>query len=425
LSEYNRRKNLNYSAKEFFEKVFYPLFYDHPKYLQWITNSPFVQGIRKGAYPTQQERKEKFTRLIEKLSSQRPDASIAIGYPSLDEIATTSGQITNLKLPLKEDDYYASWIGGGLGVGVQGGYSIYFEEPEILWKIHEGWNVYREHLNNLDKLRPNQIETWNGQWIVHFLQEDYSSSLLFSPFEATKDGGLEVPTQRWTEILLSIANNISGRTLNGYVFNLGQTNTTIGFIPFNLPQLKKPVQFYIDLFGKNEYLDNGKLIRSLYGTRFGFAAACEMGVIGVRALEPKDLRQYMTEQSKKVRLPDYSRADNEQQISFKTYQTWLLAMLDNKQLWDKANEAAQAYIQYEGEAKKLTTKNFRLVEEVFDSTSKRKFIEENIPLLKASSIAASAINKLVEEINSMPEDSFKYFLTLIKFRYSFIKSQTK
>jgi hypothetical protein len=422
IKEYNRRNNTSYSAKEFFEREFYPLFYDHPKYMQWITNSPFVQGIRKGSYPTSEERKEKLDRLKEKLQSQQADASIAIGYPSLDEMATTSGQITNLNLPFSDEDYYASWLGGGLGVGVQGGYSIYFDQPEILYKIYEGWNLYRRFLNEYDNLRPNQIETWNGQWLSHVLSEDYNPNELFAPFEIAVSGSykglLEVATQRWTEILIAIATVSSVRILNGYIFNLGKTNTTIGFIPFQLPEIRKPVQFYIELFGENEYLNNAKLIRSLYGTAFGFVTACQMGVIGVRALEPKDLHTYIADPHKKGKLPNYEKADDKQNISFKTYQTWLLAMLDNKQLWDIAGKAADNLINYEKGAGKVRTDRSNDVKTLLSSNQQKAFISALTTLVQKGNDIKDLV-ELAEIVNSkLHESNVPYFITLLRFRYA-------
>ena len=121
LDAYNEKYKCNYSAKQFFIEKYFELFFNHEKYMQWVTNSPFVQGIKKGVAPTPEERKTKLETLVNKIATNDADASIAIGFPSLDLIASTSGQITNLKLPLKEDDVYLSWIGGGLGVGVQSG----------------------------------------------------------------------------------------------------------------------------------------------------------------------------------------------------------------------------------------------------------------------------------------------------------------
>ena len=40
LNAYNKRESTNLSAKEFFEKIFIPIFYDHPKYMMTGGNSP-------------------------------------------------------------------------------------------------------------------------------------------------------------------------------------------------------------------------------------------------------------------------------------------------------------------------------------------------------------------------------------------------
>ncbi|MBL0025290.1 MAG: hypothetical protein IPO98_09925 [Saprospiraceae bacterium] len=43
LNAYNNKYKKELSPKEFFIDEYFELFYNHPKYLQWITNSPFVQ----------------------------------------------------------------------------------------------------------------------------------------------------------------------------------------------------------------------------------------------------------------------------------------------------------------------------------------------------------------------------------------------
>lgn len=50
--------------------------------------------------------------------------SIAIGYPSIEVNATTSGQLTDLKMNTSKEDIFLSWIGGALGITVSGGVSI-------------------------------------------------------------------------------------------------------------------------------------------------------------------------------------------------------------------------------------------------------------------------------------------------------------
>ena len=42
LLAYNRKFGTHYDAKTFFTEQYFPLFFDHEKYMQWVTNSPFV-----------------------------------------------------------------------------------------------------------------------------------------------------------------------------------------------------------------------------------------------------------------------------------------------------------------------------------------------------------------------------------------------
>src|SRR5690606_18765217 len=109
---------------------------------------------------------------------------------------------------------------------------------------------------------------------------------------------------------------------------------------------------YSELFGENDFLDSTTKISKMYGTAHSFRSACQKGVIGTSALEPKDLAQYMQTRQGKTKTPDFVKADQEKTISFKVYQTWLLAMLNNKELWDHANDAAQAYLEYVEGSKK-------------------------------------------------------------------------
>ena len=61
LKAYNKKYKKELSPKEFFEQEYFELFFNHPKYMQWPTNSPFVQ-MKKGRKPhllNPKERKEK------------------------------------------------------------------------------------------------------------------------------------------------------------------------------------------------------------------------------------------------------------------------------------------------------------------------------------------------------------------------------
>ena len=415
LEAYNKKHSTNYDAKSFFVDVYHPLFFDSNKYLQWVTNSPFVQ-MKKGQKVetlTSDERMEKLQEFIAKVDeSKSPDSSIAPGYPASEEkeFATTSGQVTNLDLSVSKEDYYLSWIGSSLGIGLQGGLSILFSNHEILLDVFEGWKLYRKALDETDKLAGNKVNTWNGQWLAHRYDKGnyYAEQPMagFNPFETSKEGMMSIATQTWTKLLIGITRQFSSPKMMGYVYSFGQTNTTLGFIPFNLEHIRRPIELYQRLFGEDE----GRKAEELWGTEKGLRACCQKGAIGIEAMQPKGLKQYMIA-DKGAKMPKY---DEKQIISFHTYQIWLLAMLNNQEMWDKSLEFAKALKSYAESGKKGRTTNSRQIDEVLGATNKRSFMEalSNI----ASDIAGiESIQDIAMTVNSMPTDNVPYFLTLVRF----------
>src|ERR1700761_9181372 len=114
LQAFNAKHDLSLAAKEFFDEYYFKRFFDHPKYMQWITNSPFVQ-MKTGQKPhllTTDERREKLANLHTKVAAGYREASIAIGYPASEEndYASTSGLVSDIAVPLHEEDIYLSWL---------------------------------------------------------------------------------------------------------------------------------------------------------------------------------------------------------------------------------------------------------------------------------------------------------------------------
>jgi hypothetical protein len=418
LEAYNEKYSSNYTAKDFFVEKYFNLFFDHEKYMQWVTNSPFVQGIKKGVAPTATERKLKLEILVNKISFNEADASIAIGFPSLDLTASTSGQITSMNLPLKEEDVYLSWIGSGFGVGVQSGLSLLFDNKQILLDLYDGWQLYREFLNKIPQLRGNQINTWNGQWIAHRYNKTTfdanNPTASFDPFGAMKDGGLEATTQSWTKVLVGIARNYPNTLMTAYVYSLGQTNITVGFVPFELPRIRQPFELYAKYFGTTK----PEQVEQLFGTAFGFTKACQMGAIGINALEPKGFKDTL----EKGIVPKYNDKDEEKTINFNTYQIWLLAMLNNEQLWEKAQHIAQilsSYSSSDTNAKKVKSQE---VTNLLASVNKKQFIEGLTTIVKGS-LDINSLSEIAELVNVMPIDNVPYFLTLIRFQYAVVNKK--
>lgn len=415
LEAYNEKYKSNYSAKQFFVEKYFTLFFDHGKYMQWVTNSPFVQGIKKGVTPTTQERKIKLDTLVDKISKNDADASIAIGFPSLDLIASTSGQITSMKLPLNEEDVYLSWIGGGFGVGVQSGLSLLFADKRILLDLFEGWQLYRDYLNKTPELRGNQINTWNGQWLAHrYNKRTYTPAnptASFDAFGTMKDGGMELNTQAWTKVLVGIARTYPDTTLTAYVYSLGQTNITVGFIPFELPRIRQPYELYEKYFNTTD----SEKVEQIFGTAIGFTKACQMGAIGVNALEPKGFRDSFD----KGVIPKYNPNDEEKKINFNTYQIWLLSMLNNEELWEKSLQIATTLNDYSMSDKNAKKVKSQEVSNLLASVNKKQFIEGLTSIVKGSDNSELLIS-IAEIVHSMPIDNVPYFLTLIRFQYAVV-----
>lgn len=450
LNAWNSKYQKEYSGKDFFEKEYFPLFFDHPKYMQWITNSPFVQ-MKKGQKPnllTHEERLEKLNDLYAKIDSGFRDASIAIGFPASEEkeFATTSGQVTDLNLEADTEEVYLSWIGGGLGIGVAGGYSIFFDHPQILLTLYDGWSVYRRFLNapTLDKMRGNQINTWNGQWLNYaFSGDDFEENPDFgylSTFDVFNQNEklIEVNTIFWAKFYFNLSENLSDEMVMAYVYSLGQTNKTMGFIPFRFHQGRSVLDIYKKLFGLNDALAQKKDYENLFGIHI--KRACELGAIGLQALEPKGLREFFD----KAKMPNYSSAtispqkgeapeiyeerrakankkDYENLISFRTYKTWLLAMITKNKQEDLhySEEVAKALKKYRADAKKRDRANL-IENELLQAKTKKQFLDGLANLIKDVDPEMSETFKtLRDKVHLMTAEDFGYFVVLLKFDYAY------
>ena len=427
LDAYNEREHTSYDAKTFFIEKYYPLFFDAEKYMMTGGNSPFENPkiswekmiFGKLPYETKEKRRERFCKFISKVEENEADMSIAMGYSCLDINASTSGQVTNMELKVSKDEVYLSWIGVSLGVGIKGGLSILFSNPSLLLSIYDGWAFYRAALDNNQNLKGNKIASWNGQWLAHRYDKrafDAENPMAdFNPYVSDKDASMSIAVQSWTKILVNLSQNFSNQNLMGYVYSLGQTNITIGFIPFILSQIRRPIDLYIRFFG----MKDGRQAEEFYGTAFGFDKACQSGAIGVRALEPKGLKEYM----EKGKLPKY--IDNEEQtIKFHTYQTWIMAMLNNEDLWVQSENFAHVLKEYSVGSRNAKTDRANKVKTLLGTLNKKEFIR-NLTDIVSEVDNASKIMEIAKAVNDMPTDNVPYFLTLIRFHYAAIINLNK
>lgn len=506
LKEYNRRNQSDYSPKEFFEDEFFRIFFDHPKYLWWVQNSEFTQGLSsdknnllifneklknpqnktlllnteeevtniekqllsnkdvrsfkktKGKNGTsfkvyyfldKKERQTCLTKFTSKINKGARDMSVIIGSPASEEneFATTSGMVTDLDTKLSLNDVYLSWIGGALIVGVSGGVGILFDDPEICYETFEGWKVYRKYLNDpvLERLRPNQIHSWNGQWLTFKLGRDYRSDFNFDSlkgkeiFKITSEK-IEIETVPWTKLFFSLSNRFPNGEKLGNIFSLGQTNKTFGFFPFYLKSARRLVDIYQKLFTEESYALNTTQFESLFGKHI--KRACELGAIGLQALEPKNLTKYFGKDSNlRLKEPNYSRKKNESDedfsqrfnnlkekdnlnlITFQTYKTWLIAMIskNKEELLEYTTNIAKALVKYREGARKLDRKNL-LEKQLFATTKKRDFLTALNAIVTDSTVKDEIIQQ-VKELRDraflMNDEDFSYLALLLKFDYAY------
>lgn len=422
LNAYNNKYGTAYDARTFFVEKFYPLFFDHNKYMMTAGNSPLenpklswddmIKG--KKPYETAEQRDKRYHKFMEKADAGYADAGIARGFPSLDENATTSGQVTDLVLPMASDEIFLSWLGDGLGVGVQGGLSILFDKDEILLDIFEGWTHYRNMLNATDMLKGNQINTWNGNWLANYYGRNYDEcdpTNGIEPNGQTSKETLSLDTQSWTRILIAIASKFPDEVLTGYVYSIGQTNTTAGMIPFALKQIARPQELYVKYFG----MKHGRDAEKLWGTAMGFRTACTNGAIGVEAMEPNGLRKYM---GNNPALPPRPK-DEKQEIEFNVYKIWILAMLNNDELWSRSERLAALLKEASTDKNKpLSTKNNNLVENLLKSANKKQFMTALADVITFfDGEEKQDIMEIAKTVNVMPSDNAPYFMALLRLNY--------
>lgn len=198
----------------------------------------------------------------------------------------------------------------------------------------------------------------------------------------------------------------------GYVYGLGQTNTTIGFIPFELPQIATPRELYVKLFG----MESSRAAAALFGTAVGFERCCQRGSIGLRAMEPSGLREIMDGRKTLKYKPD----DPASQIQFQTYITWIMAMLNNEELREVARDLAQELRTYVQESKQGKTDRDNQVKAILGARNRTAFNDQILPVVHELG-DQSKLYQVYTLINgTIPVDNVPYFLGLFRVEYAVI-----
>jgi hypothetical protein len=424
------------TARQFFDERLYPLFFEPEKMLQWVPNSPFVQQVSAAERQRQPGRSVRDIQLgrLHQLAAGvavggAADASFVVGYPAAGAAATTSGQVSDNTPAPDPEQVYCSWLGAALGIGTAGAVTLLLQEASILWALVEGWTHYRALLDQYPALKGHQVETWNGRWLVHALSPAYDPAqpLLgfdFAQLLATRGSTQAIVPQPWVPLLVALAQHLPAPHVMAYIYALNKTNRTIGFIPLYLAEIRTLPAACHHLFELTGAGPGWAALAQAYETRLGLAAACESGSVGLVALEPARLRQYVPVPAGAVRTPAQGR---QQEI----YHLWLQAMLQKDapsapvSLSDAADQLAESLLafarhettQQRGRGK---TENPQLVERVLAAPSLTRFVAQLTELLVAAPATAAylpAFEEAVKLAAAMPAPQFSLFVALLRFRY--------
>lgn len=356
--------------------------------------------------------------------------SIYVGAPAKDIEGTTSGQVSSIDIAIDSDEMYASWIGEALAIGVNGGFVMLIDNDEILWNLYIGWKYYRKYLSQTPNIKDKQIETWNGQWLSHCLSKSFDENYPEDNLNIEPEnvqGKLAIPTIKWTSVMLSLSRRFSNSQMIAYAYNLSQTNTTLGFINLYLKEIHEIYEIQDQLI-----LESDKTILSDFDIEkfepfFYFKDACAFGTIGLKALEPAKLREFMPKGSVLyAQGKDYKFKDEESHFNYKLFKIWIYAMLNKKEIIQLANQLALILLKHEHSNKEENrgkTGKGEQVKKVIESRYFKEFAE-NIKLLvnkENSSKLEEIVQKSYLEITT---DNFPLFLTLVRFQYQIHKSNS-
>ncbi|MCB0534609.1 MAG: hypothetical protein KDD14_20570 [Saprospiraceae bacterium] len=459
LATWNLREGKNLSAREFFDEVLFPLFFDDERHLMHVANSPFFQSVSaKDLLSGKREPEIRRENLHQSVATKKPNASFFVGFAAENTSATTSGQMTVMPgkpvnapvlenplsperqtptiLAIDPEEIYASWIGEGLAAGVGGGFYLLIDQEDLLWGIFEGWKVYRKYLMQTPNLKGRQIETWNGQWLAHWLDGGDADTLKIEPVkkveQKTKQEHWAVPTLEWTKLVLALCRRFPGKMMTIYAYNLSQTNTTLGFLNLNLPEVYRLYELRDKIFiNQPDSVLNYQEIADLEPL-FSFKPACKFGLIGLRAIEPKKLREYLPQNDPK-RNKDLNLSKEEYHKQFLIFKLWICAMLNKTELLELAGQLADILVNFESSGgDRGTTKEDRLSDQVRSATNLRTFADKwGEVLAKMSGLnnfpenSAETIRNTIHQAVKMPGDHFPLFVALMRFEYNYLKNQAR
>lgn len=428
LKLYNKKNGTEYTAEQFFDEIFFNLFFTDESHLMHVSNSPFFQKPKEADIALHGSKSlAQLATLKSNIENDTPNMSIYVGAYAKDIGGTTSGQVSTINIEINSEEMYSSWIGEALAVGINGGFVMLIDNEDILWNLFLGWKFYRKFLNSTPNVKDKQIETWNGQWLCHCFSDDFDEEypedgLNINP--ESVQGKLAIPTVKWTTVILTLSKKFPNTQMTVYAYNLSQTNTTLGFINLYLHEIHEiyEVRDLLILDSEKTILSDSDIAK--LEPLYNFKNACAFGTIGIKALEPAKLREYMPRGSTLyAQGKEFKFKDEDSYYQYNLFKIWIYAMLNKTELLQSASEIANSLIAIEKEDERGKKLFSTISKDVRESRNLRDFVDNLSKILEHTSESADSFKKCVENVLKMPTDLFPLFITLIRFEYAYQKSK--
>lgn len=456
VAEFNARNGTDLSCEQFFLEEMVSMFFNRGKNLMHIHNSTYHQPLPKKGRTGCTEGELRLLRLLNDISNGVTTGSTLVGYAAGDITNTSTGQVSSIPFKPPREDYFASWIGQALALGIEGGYLLLINKPKLLWYVYEGWIHYSTYISHTPGLKDKQIETWNGQWLCHRCSDVYQPLQPMLNFEVPINktaSHIAIPTQRWIAVVGALASLFGGSVAIVYAYNLSQTNNTLGFFNVDLKAIHSLSDIKRRFVKESNFGVNSHATIKLYDTFYSFHAACLQGVIDLRVLEPAGLRQYMPTGTNKqakgkmlrftlpskqqitsedeasyiARLKKESEKYQHQVISYLTYKTWIAAMINNrKELNVEAEKLASVLISLASQkTERGKTGLSNHVKTLLDTKGLKDFIDEAGKIIMKDKNAdhANILKDVKDELIKLPSDLFPLFITLVRFEYQVLTTK--
>lgn len=387
LALYNEDKTRKLSAKEFFDEVMFPVFFDveeDPLHLMQVDNSSFFQSFSEkerieGRTLGSQKHKRHHEWVAEVEAGKKPiSGSIAVGFPASGPSQNSAGQVSGVKQLLNAETVALTWIGAACGVGLNSDGSILIDNSQILEYIFKGWAYYRRFLNENTTFKGRQIETWNGLWLVYGLgapnlEESYCRVIdkltEHQGVTAKKESNL-AKRPDWFRVFFSLAQitNLPAR-MHIHAYNYApKGNTTLGFLTLELEPIKNLSAVFSRLLedafaGKYSFSASQAELRKIFKAHYSLSDMVALGGISIRTLRPAKVEAFM-----KVNKPQKTDDNPLYSILIKS---WIIAMLNNDQLADLARDLGLALRDIEINSRENATTK---IEALLNASSKTAFI---------------------------------------------------